>query len=192
MHVINLNRCTATRILRHDPHRVFCLDTETTGTNPLTDEILSLSIADASGTLVFDHLFHPVSKRKWPAAERINGINPTDLHVEKTLSAYAEELKQLSACCDLLVGYNLQFDMTFLEYGGSLAFSHLATVDIMAAFTALHGKPGKHGAKKWESLSSCAKYYGITYKPHSSSEDARATAQCFAKLLLEVASSTTP
>lgn len=50
----------------NNPNRVY-LDTETTGLHPEEgDEILSLTIVDANGRLLFDERFKPKHKKEWP------------------------------------------------------------------------------------------------------------------------------
>lgn len=60
----------------NNPNRVY-LDTETTGLHPEEgDEILSLTIVDANGRLLFDERFKPKHKKEWPEAQAVNHISP--------------------------------------------------------------------------------------------------------------------
>ena len=47
------------------------VDTETTGLNAETDELLSISIIDHYGRCIFNSLVKPENKRSWDEAEKI-------------------------------------------------------------------------------------------------------------------------
>lgn len=60
----------------NNPNRVY-LDTETTGLHPEEgDEILSLTIVDANGRLLFDERFKPKHKKEWPEAQAVPPSTP--------------------------------------------------------------------------------------------------------------------
>ena len=83
------------------PNRVY-LDTETTGLHPEEgDEILSLTIVDANGRLLFDERFKPKYKKEWPEAQAVNHISPDDVEHLTTIDAY----QPLSMAAERL-GYN--------------------------------------------------------------------------------------
>ena len=50
-------------------------DTETTGLDPMRDEILQLSIIDENEDVLFNDYLKPTRKTEWPDAERINHIS---------------------------------------------------------------------------------------------------------------------
>lgn len=184
---ITLNSKSASQLLKEDKARLLCLDTETTGLDSSTDEVVSLSVINGNEDVLFDHLVKPVYRRCWPNATRINGIAPRDVMHEKPLSDYLVKLSGLATSCHLLIGYNLEFDLALLECCGCCAFSGLDSFDVMAGFSFAHGTWRGHSAPRWYRLSACANYYSISYEPHSSLEDARATMRCFFSLLHEVA-----
>ena len=62
------------RVRSLDPKRVIILDTETTGLKPQGNEILSLSIINLEGTVLFDELVKPEKRKRWPKATEVNGI----------------------------------------------------------------------------------------------------------------------
>lgn len=75
----------------NNPNRVY-LDTETTGLHPEEgDEILSLTIVDANGRLLFDERFKPKHKKEWPEAQAVNHISPDDVEHLTTIDAYMEQ-----------------------------------------------------------------------------------------------------
>ena len=77
-------------------NRVY-LDTETTGLHPEEgDEILSLTIVDANGRLLFDERFKPKHKKEWPEAQAVNHISPDDVEHLTTIDAYIEQISASS------------------------------------------------------------------------------------------------
>jgi len=76
----------------NNPNRVY-LDTETTGLHPEEgDEILSLTIVDANGRLLFDERFKPKHKKEWPEAQAVNHISPDDVEHLTTIDAYMDQI----------------------------------------------------------------------------------------------------
>lgn len=100
----------------NNPNRVY-LDTETTGLHPEEgDEILSLTIVDANGRLLFDERFKPKYKKEWPEAQAVNHISPDDVEHLTTIDAYMEQIcRILDRIADEIVGYNVAFDIGFLK-----------------------------------------------------------------------------
>lgn len=79
----------------NNPNRVY-LDTETTGLHPEEgDEILSLTIVDANGRLLFDERFKPKHKKEWPEAQTVNHISPDDVEHLTTIDAYMEQMASI-------------------------------------------------------------------------------------------------
>jgi DNA polymerase III epsilon subunit-like protein len=187
MNAIGLTAKIAAELLGCDKSRLLCLDTETTGTDVFRDEVLSLSIVNGLGEIVFEHFVKPKRKSQWPEAQRIHGIGPQDTIHEKFMAEYLPDLVSLADTCDLLVGYNLGFDIMLLENSECPFFSGLPSFDVMAGFSYLHASRSQYRAGFRYKLSSCAKYYNIYYSPHSSSEDACATMACFFAILKELA-----
>lgn len=52
------------------------VDCETTGLKPGTDEVLSISVIDQTGRLVFNSLIRPERRKKWVDAQNIHHISP--------------------------------------------------------------------------------------------------------------------
>ena len=104
----------------NNPNRVY-LDTETTGLHPEEgDEILSLTIVDANGRLLFDERFKPKYKKEWPEAQAVNHISPDDVEHLTTIDAYMEQIcRILDRIADEIVGYNVAFDIGFLKAAGA-------------------------------------------------------------------------
>lgn len=102
----------------NNPNRVY-LDTETTGLHPEEgDEILSLTIVDSNGRLLFDERFKPKHKKEWPEAQAVNHISPDDVEHLTTIDAYMEQIcRILDRIADEIVGYNVAFENVSVTTG---------------------------------------------------------------------------
>ena len=119
----------------NNPNRVY-LDTETTGLHPEEgDEILSLTIVDANGRLLFDERFKPKHKKEWPEAQAVNHISPEDVEHLTTIDAYMEQIcRILDHIADEIVGYNVAFDLGFLKAAGATINPDAVIIDTMQEF----------------------------------------------------------
>lgn len=171
-------------IRRLDPKRIIVLDTETTGLSKSKDEVLSLTIIDLEGTVLFDELIKPVRRQRWPKAEEINGISPAMVKDKKHLVDYEDFLVELWNRIDLVVGYNVEFDTGFL-YASGLALKHVDEFDVMKEFAPVNGEwNGYHQDYRWVKLYQCASHYGIEdFDAHTSLGDTEATRKCFLALM---------
>lgn len=169
-----------------NPKRVIVLDTETTGLKPYgNDEILSLTIIDLEGTVIFDELVKPEKRKSWPKSQEVHGITPAMVKDKQPLSAYREQLQELWKNIDLVVGYNIPFDSDFI-YASSLNLSpHVEEFDVMREFAPIWGKWDEyHNDYRWAKLVDCAKHYKIgDFEAHSSLGDTEATRKCFLALI---------
>lgn len=168
-----------------DHRRVLVVDTETTGLKPqLTDEILSLTILDLDGNVLFDELVRPENRKRWPKAQEVHGITPAMVKDKELLLSYRKKLQELWENADLIVGYNIGFDMEFLLAAG-IYLDEVPRFDVMREFAPIWGRWDEyHNDWRWPKLAQCAKHYGITdFDAHSSRGDAEATRQCFLALL---------
>lgn len=152
---------------------VVVIDVETTGLD-FDDEVLSLTATDGYGNLLVDTKVRPIAHRNWPEAQRINGISPRDVRRAPTMVEVASQIAPLFSSEHLVVGYNLDFDLRYLCFGMAQISYPPHTFDVMNQFASLFGKTN---------LSTCARSFGYSFAPHSSLEDAVATAFCFRKLL---------
>lgn len=169
-----------------DHSRILVVDTETTGLKPYeTDEILSLTILDLDGNVVFDELVCPEKRKRWPKAQEVHGITWSMVKDKKHLRDYREQLQEVWRNAELVVGYNVGFDSDFI-YASSLALSpHVPEFDVMREFAPIWGRwDDYHNDWRWPKLTQCAAHYGITdFDAHSSRGDAEATRRCFLALL---------
>ena len=110
------------------------LDTETTGLNPYSDKIIQLSAIkygkDGSPIDFYNTYLNPGCPIP-SSASKINGI--TDKMVAKAPSAEQIQEQFLSFIGkSLIVGYNTTFDLRFLNYTFSEAFSGRSYVDVLS------------------------------------------------------------
>ena len=152
------------------------IDVETTGLDPDNDEVLSLSIVDGNRALLFDELVRPERRKRWPKASEVNGIYWTDVKNKKTLLSHAARIEEIFQAADLVIGYNLEFDLSMLEAGG-IKLGQTQMFDVMKEYA----KTTPDG--RWVKLTECAKHYGIEFAPHRSASDAIATILCYEALV---------
>lgn len=91
------------------------LDLETTGLDPLNDEILEISIINDDGDILVNSLVRPLNRKRWPKAQEIHGISYAMVKNAPTL----EELKpkiQAAVKGKHIVIYNKNFDLKFLPF----------------------------------------------------------------------------
>lgn len=151
------------------------LDTETTGLQPDFDELLELAIIDQDGAILFHEKFRPELAKSWPEAEAIHHIAPTDVAGAKPYGHYRKDVQKIIAGSPLIVGYNLLFDLRFLDV--EIPFN-AECYDVMEAFATVYGVR-RQGGYAYQRLEVCARYYGYDFRPHSALEDARATLHCY-------------
>lgn len=143
----------------NNPNRVY-LDTETTGLHPEEgDEILSLTIVDANGRLLFDERFKPKHKKEWPEAQAVNHISPDDVEHLTTIDAYMEQIcRILDRIAVEIVGYNVAFDIGFLKAAGATINPDAAIIDTMQEFMDAFGN--SNTGHRYQPLSMAAERLG--------------------------------
>ena len=137
------------------------IDTETTGLDTMTDEVLELCIIDRdAGEVLYNQRFRPVRHEDWPAARRVNHIYPEDVAECPTFAECRDEIqREWIRGADWVGGWNISFDITMLENSG-LLFTPGCAYDIMKADAAICGEYlGDRGAK-WRKLVDAAEFWG--------------------------------
>lgn len=166
-----------------DEPKVICLDTETTGLHPLSgDEILQLSIIDGAGNVLFDEYIKPKVKTSWESAQAVNGISPEMVQNKATIDQYIPRLNEILNGADVIVGYNIFFDLDFMEQAGICLPVTAQYFDVMDTFAAIFGEwDSRHHDFTWQKLTTCAAFYGYEGNGnfHDSLEDVRATLFCY-------------
>ena len=161
-----------------------CVDTETTGLDADSDEILQLSIVNHEGEPLFNHLIRPTKHSEWPEAENVNHISPEMVKGLNTIEFYRDEINDIFSKADMIIGYNLPFDLAFIRREVPDAVKENAGLyDVMRIFAPVYGEwNDKFRSFKWQKLTTCADYYGYDWgdgHAHDRLEDAKATLFCF-------------
>lgn len=101
---------------RHmDRRRVLFFDLELTGVYN-HDEIISVSITDATGEVLMDTLVKPRHKKKWNRTEKIHGISPAMVQNAPTLDELIPTLKEMFANADNLIAFGVSTDYSHIKY----------------------------------------------------------------------------
>lgn len=139
------------------PTGAIVLDTETTGLYPYerpneharyygpdvypADEILQLSIMSAhNGRTLFNKKLWPAHHKHWYEAEKIHGIRPIDVRDAPSFYEVREKVQEIIDGARLIIGYNLCFDMEFLEAAGITFDKCKWAIDVMDDFAAHYGE----------------------------------------------------
>ena len=166
------------------PIECMTIDTETTGPDPCDgDEILTLAMV-----LDIEHRESPSSvhlrvkpqhKTEWPAAERVNHISPDSVVNYKPFKSYLEAVQSLFDRTEKIVGWNVGFDLGFLEHEGIVIPQTAEIVDAMEEFGRVHG-PFSESHTRWR-LTSAADAMGYCFEgaPHDALADALATRRLY-------------
>ena len=140
-------------------YKYIVLDTETTGLNSSEDELLQISIIDNQGNTLFDEYIKPLFNKCWDNAMAINGITPDMVSDKPNIIEYKKELNSILNSTDVIVGYNTQFDLSFLSSVG-IENKNAKVVDVMLDFAPVYGEwRENYGCYKWQKLTTCADYY---------------------------------
>lgn len=154
------------------------LDSETTGLIPRQDELLQLAIIDDQGSILFNEHIRPVRKTEWKKAESINGISPEMVKDKKPISAFKDQIQEIINSADTIIGYNLQYDLSFLVHAGIKIPSHMTRIDVMEEFAPIYGEWNDYyETYKWQKLTTAAAYYGYDggAEAHDALADTRMT-----------------
>lgn len=156
------------------------IDTETTGLDPMYDEIIELSIIDAdTGSVIHSQRYDTALRCEWPAATAINGIKPSDVHGLTEIGS-DQKIQPLIDQADWIGGWNVDFDLKMLSAVGIIPRGDAEIVDVMQLDAELCGMiTPERNSPKWRKLAVAAEWWG--YQPpdgqmyHSSMIDCLAT-----------------
>jgi DNA polymerase III subunit epsilon len=97
--------------------RLLVFDCETTGTDRTADQIIELCVQrglDATPESVTTWRIKPAVPIH-PGAQAVHGISMTELEHCPSFEAFADEIARVFAAADVIVGYNLAFDIEMLQ-----------------------------------------------------------------------------
>lgn len=168
--------------------KIYVLDTETTGLNPDTDELLQISIIDFNGKTIFNSYIKPIAS-EWKKAEQINGITPEMVKNSPSVADVMTDINLIFSQADIIIGYNTSFDLSFLRAFGLVLIDNITIIDVMELFAPIYGEWNEsYGQYKWQKLTKCAAYYEYDWgndKAHNSLSDCRATLFCYNQIVKE-------
>lgn len=168
---------TALRELSRD--RVVCLDTETTGLDPRSDEVLQIALVRGDGEVLLSRYVRPEHHSSWPLAQRTHSISPSMVEDCPLLASLKPKIEKVFEDVDLIVGYNVAFDLLFLQSVG-ISFGNASVFDVMREFAPVVGRwDADRQRYAWVPLAYCAKYYRVPLRAHDALGDAQATLGCF-------------
>ena len=168
------------------PHKdVVCIDIETTGLNPSTDEILQVSICNGYGNALLNSYVRPEKRRRWPNAEKVNGITWDMVKDSPSIVDLSFEIEDILNSAKLIIGFNIKrFDFEFLKYGRVDISGKPIVYDLIYDCSVMYGKWSNHYANySFVSLERMARQYGIEYHAHDSASDVIATTEVFYRFL---------
>ena len=161
------------------------IDTETTGLNADTDELLQVSIIDSQGNTLFNSYIKPLYTDNWNKAMAVNHITPEMVANAPNILEVKQEINRILNSANIIVGYSTNFDLSFLSAVG-IENSKATVIDVMQDFADIYGEwSDKYGCNKWQKLTKCAEYYGYDWEndtAHDSLADCRATLYCYNKI----------
>lgn len=168
------------------PDRIVVIDTETTGVNDKA-EILQFSAIDENGKVLMNRYFRPAHTKKWPAAEQVNHITPEFAAKQERITGSAEEIYNLLKNANVIVGYNLPFDLGMLHRSGILLPEGRKYLDLMPPFAKRYGQyDPEHGTFKRQKLAAAAQFYNYLGTGfHDSLADVRATLYVYLRMVTE-------
>ena len=156
-------------------------DTETTGLHPGRgegDEIITLSIVDDDGKVLHDATYRPRWNSEWPEAEAVHGISPDDVANLPTIEADLPKIAKIFDVADEVCGYNVEFDLRFLDAVGIAPREDAEVIDTMQLYAPFHGDWSDYYEDyKWCKLTVAADEIGYewTGSAHGSLADTLAT-----------------
>ena len=170
----------ASKLPGMDKRKILVFDTETTGLEPAIDEILQITILDGYGSTLFNSYIKPNHHKRWPGAKKVNHISYEMVKNAPTFKEVRSQIQDIFNKAELVVGYNVNFDINFVEAAGIIVSGK--KFDVMTAFSSFYSDV-ENAVYKWHTLTVCADYFGYSFNAHDSAEDAAATLYCFNGLI---------
>ena len=172
----------ASKLPSMDKSKILIFDVETTGRSATLGEIIQIVILDGYGNNLFSSFLKPTRHKKWPKAQKVNGIDYSMVKDAPTFKQVKKEIQEIFNNASLVVGYNVGFDINFVEAAGIVVGG--ARFDVMTAFASYRAGI-EHSKYRNCKLIECAEYFGYFFNPHDASEDAKATLHCFNSLIAD-------
>ena len=163
--------------------RRIVIDTETTGLDPETDELLRVSILDAdTKRVLYNEYFRPERTKSWPEAEAVNHISPDMVADKPGFQTAVGAINMIMDKTETVIGYNPGFDIGFLQAYGVL-MEDKEIIDVMEDYAQKYGEYDEDkGHYRWVKLTECAAALGYDWgreQAHDSLADCRTTLYCW-------------
>lgn len=165
--------------------KVYTVTIDTTGLDPVNDEILRISVVDSDGGTVMDELCGTERVESWPGAQRVNLISPESVEGKPTFAEIADRVNAVLGEADAIVGYNMGFDIGFLTQNG-VDVPDVKRFDVMKAYAPVHGDWSDYkGDWKWCKLADCARHYGHSASFTGSLQKAQTIVKCLGSMVVD-------
>jgi DNA polymerase III epsilon subunit-like protein len=157
------------------------VDCETTGLKPGPDEVLSISVIDQTGRLVFNSLIRPERRKKWVDAQNIHHISPEMVKDAPTYKDVIPQLQQIFRGAHVVI-YNLDFDRKFLAEAMCTASSFHCCMKAYAYFK--KEIDPYRGTYRWHKLEvAYDNLFHDTFKAHDSLADVQASLRVWNRIM---------
>ena len=161
-------------IARQKRKRIAFLDVETTGTRPQYDELLQVAIVDLDGKVLFNEYVKPLFRSRWHKAERINHITNAMVADKRNREEIRQDVYDALAQCDVIVGWNVRFDLRMIYANYIDIPDDLVFCDLMAAYRDARKQDGEKVGRA--SLAEATEWLGIDWytneRAHNAMNDA--------------------
>jgi len=160
----------------------FVLDTETTGPDEGSDEVVEVAVLDAEGLAVTETLVKPTCEIS-EGAKEVHGIGPEDVEGAPTMKALSSTLTAILRRETVLI-YNRAFDGPILENsfqrrGVAVDREAWDLRCVMEAYAMAEGEwSDEYGSYRWVKLSEACEEQGVSLSNvdlHSAAGDAELT-----------------
>ena len=163
------------------------IDVETTGLSSIYDELLQISIIAESGEHIFNSYVKPYCHSTWEESGQIHGIKPEDVSNAPYMHEITPILKSILENANVIIGYNVSFDLDFLKGYGICPHEDVQIQDVMRLYASKHGAWSDYYQDyEWVSLSTCASRYSYDFQAHNSLSDCEATLYIYHQLQCEI------
>ena len=161
--------------------RFAIIDFETTGVNynfrnaPM-DEILSVAIIDQDEKVLLNTYCDTMHKKSWYAAQRVNGISPSDVKGYPTFLEIMPKVIEILSSFDYVIAYNIPFEKSFLEnYTRLYTPTDFSVQNINWGEDPMEMFMDYMNSNNFLKLTAAAEHFGYKYKAHDALEDVKAT-----------------
>ena len=156
-----------------------------TGYDVEEDEIVSFSLADANGAVLFDETVKPHNREGWAACDASGRIGPEDVEGAVALYEREDEIMELLDGVPYVVCVHVDFAKAMLDRSW-ISLPQTREIDLGELFRLSHGTSDRPGEPATAvSLEGISSYYGVPYDGTSTAAIARSTMDCYKAIVSE-------